>query len=638
MIGTASDVGGDVVLVEVSTDGGATWQPATGYESWTFVWTPGAPGSVDLLSRAHDGNLNPETPGTPVSVTILPQECPCSLWSDAVIPTITDVGPGQPVELGVKFRAEASGYITALRFYKSAANIGTHVGNLWSTNGTLLGSVIFAAETPSGWQEEALNPPVPIVANTTYIASYHTAVGHYAFDVNYFASSDWPAPPLRALADGEDGPNGVYLYSPTSGFPTSTYQASNYWVDVVFNETAEDLQPPVIVARYPAANGASVPVAATITATFNEAIDAQTLSFELRDAASLPVSATVSYDAGARRASLLPDIDLDPSSEYTATVSGVEDLQGNAMPTPDSWSFTTADLPLPPPDEGPGGPILVIADAADPFGRYYAEILRCEGLNAFTVTDISLVDAGVLADHDVVILAQMALAGAQVTLLTDWVNAGGNLIAMRPDTQLEGLLGLASAASTLAEGYLLVDTGSGPGVGIVAETMQYHGSADLYTLSGATALATLYSDATTPTSNPALTLRDVGGSGGQAACFAYDLARSVIWTRQGNPAWEGQDRDSRPPIRPNDLFYGGARARLGGPEQGRHPPGRRAAAPAREPDPADECGSHALAALLVLPERSQGRGRHDRRRPQRQRHRRALRSRTGSQPGRLLGG
>ena len=41
-----------------------------------------------------------------------------------------------------------------------------------------------------------------------------------------------------------------------------------------------------------------------------------------------------------------------------------------------------------PPDHGPGGPILVITNSASPFSGYYAEILRAEGLNEFTVTDI----------------------------------------------------------------------------------------------------------------------------------------------------------------------------------------------------------------------------------------------------------
>jgi hypothetical protein len=39
--------------------------------------------------------------------------------------------------------------------------------------------------------------------------------------------------PLHALANGVDGGNGVYLYG-AAAFPTQTYRASNYWVDVLF--------------------------------------------------------------------------------------------------------------------------------------------------------------------------------------------------------------------------------------------------------------------------------------------------------------------------------------------------------------------------------------------------------------------
>jgi hypothetical protein len=48
--------------------------------------------------------------------------------------------------------------------------------------------------------------------------------------------------------------------------------------------------------------------------------------------------------------------------------------------------------------------------------------------------------------------------------------------------------------------------------------------------------------------------------GGQAAAFTYDLARSVVYTRQGNPAWAGQERDGQAPIRSDDLFFGGGQA------------------------------------------------------------------------------
>jgi hypothetical protein len=159
-----------------------------------------------------------------------------------------------------------------------------------------------------------------------------------------------------------------------------------------------------------------------------------------------------------------------------------------------------------------------------------------------------------------VILGEMALDAAQVTMLSDWVAAGGNLIAMRPDKQLVGLLGLTDASATLSEGYLLVDTSTQPGFGIVGETMQFHGTADLYDLAGAIGVATLYTSATTPAAGnpPAVTLHSIGANGGQAAAFTYDLARSIVYTRQGNPTWAGQERDGLPPKRSDDMFFGAA--------------------------------------------------------------------------------
>ena len=80
---------------------------------------------------------------------------------------------------------------------------------------------------------------------------------------------------------------------------------------------------------------------------------------------------------------------------YTATVKGtVKDIFGNAMGSDFSWTFTTSQAPA---NSGPGGPILVIASAQNPFTRYYSEILLNEGMNEFTVQDISTVTSSVLA-------------------------------------------------------------------------------------------------------------------------------------------------------------------------------------------------------------------------------------------------
>src|SRR2546429_3524235 len=212
-----------------------------------------------------------------------------------------------------------------------------------------------------------------------------------------------------------------------------------------------------------------------------------------------------------------------------------------------------AALPL---DQGPGGPILVVTSGASNYGKYYAEILRNEGLNQFAVADVSTVTPSTLAAYDVVVLSKVALTTSQVSTLTGWVNGGGNLIAMAPDPQLAGLLGLTAVGTTLFDAYLLVDSSTTAGNGIVNQTIQFHGSADRYTLNGASSIATLYPDATSITANPAVTLRTVGT--GHAAAFTYDLATSVVYTRQGNPAWATQERDGFTPIRPDDKFYGNA--------------------------------------------------------------------------------
>jgi hypothetical protein len=264
--------------------------------------------------------------------------------------------------------------------------------------------------------------------------------------------------------------------------------------------------------------------------------------------------------------------------------------------------------------------VLVVTDPGDPFGTYYAEILRAEGLNEFAVTDTGNLDAATLAGYQVVVLAQTAVTDAQTTALTNWVQGGGNLIAMRPDARLDGLLGLGARRARSATATSRSTPPRG-GRGITADTMQFHGTADVTRRPTRATVATLYSSASASTSRPAVTLRSVGSAGGQAAAFTYDLARSIVATRQGNIAWAGQKRDGQ--IEPHPLRRP-LLPRLAGLQQGADPAGRRAAAPAGQPHHADEPRPHAAAALLVPAARREGGGRPDRRRPRPRRHHRAV--------------
>jgi hypothetical protein len=141
------------------------------------------------------------------------------------------------VDLGVKFQASTNGTIIGIRFYKGPQNTGAHIGDLWTTSGTLLASATFTNETSGGWQQVNFSSPVNITAGTTYIASYEAPVGEYSADQNYFTNALTNGP-LTALSSSSSGGNGVYAYGSSNPFPNNTFNASNYWVDVVFSPSA----------------------------------------------------------------------------------------------------------------------------------------------------------------------------------------------------------------------------------------------------------------------------------------------------------------------------------------------------------------------------------------------------------------
>ena len=338
--GTATDAGGGRVGgVEVSTDGGTTWHPAKGTTSWTYHWSPTGQGSVTVKTRAADDSGNLETPSAGTTYNIA---CPCSIFGSLSVPSQSATDDANAIEAGVKFRADVDGWITGVRFYKGAGNTGTHTGSVWTTSGQQLATATFTNESASGWQTVSFSSPVPVTAGTTYVASYFAPSGHYAADADWFAKTDTVSPPLRALANGVDGPDGVFHYG-APGFPTDTFGASNYWVDVVFTTTAPpDTSAPTVTAVSPADGTSSVPVTTTATATFSEAVQPSSIVFTVKSAAGVAVAGAVTYDSASRRATFTPTAALANQTTYTATVSAAKDLAGNSLAAPKSWSFTTA--------------------------------------------------------------------------------------------------------------------------------------------------------------------------------------------------------------------------------------------------------------------------------------------------------
>ena len=91
----------------------------------------------------------------------------------------------------------------------------------------------FTGETATGWQRADFSTPVVGQPNTTYIASYLAPNGHYS-DTSPGLSSAVDNPPLHALAAGTTG-NGLYVYDSGRRSRSNTFNATNYFVDVVFS-------------------------------------------------------------------------------------------------------------------------------------------------------------------------------------------------------------------------------------------------------------------------------------------------------------------------------------------------------------------------------------------------------------------
>jgi hypothetical protein len=242
-----------------------------------------------------------------------------SIWPSSTVPAAIDNGNSGPLELGISFKSDVSGTITGIRFYKSSANTGTHVGRLWGSTGALLASVTFTGETASGWQQANFSTPVAITANTVYVASYGMTIGHFSANWNYFATSGFNNAPLHALQT----PDGVY--GTLGSYPAYTHQAANYWVDVVFKATSSTAPS---ISSQPASKTvvlgqtASFSVTATGTTPLSYQWQKNGAAISGATSSSYTTPATVSTDNGALFAVVVSNsVGKVTSSSATLTVN-----------------------------------------------------------------------------------------------------------------------------------------------------------------------------------------------------------------------------------------------------------------------------------------------------------------------------
>ncbi|HVQ43483.1 MAG TPA: DUF4082 domain-containing protein [Candidatus Saccharimonadia bacterium] len=190
------------------------------------------------------------------------------------------------------------------------------------------------------------------------------------------------------------------------------------------------------------------------------------------------------------------------------------------------------------------GSVLVLTDPTNAWTDDVCDaLLPTQGYTCTRTDAANLTTASVLTPYHTVVLGDgVLLTSAQITLVNNWLTgtSGNHFIAMRPKENLNTLLGLGPRTGILPDAYVGIDTTQAPGLGNDPQPLQYHGVADKHALlSGTRAVATIWSDASTPTTFPAVTARPVGTGASLASAWLFDLSKSVAYTRFGNPALVG---------------------------------------------------------------------------------------------------
>jgi Domain of unknown function (DUF4082)/Abnormal spindle-like microcephaly-assoc'd, ASPM-SPD-2-Hydin len=318
-----------------------------------------------------------------------------SLLPTNVTPANVDGGDTNATEVGMKFKSDTSGTITALRFYKAKGNTGTHVGHIWSVSGTLLGRATFTNETASGWQTVTFATPVAITANTVYVAAYFAPVGHYSYNTGYFSNAVNNAP-LHALANGVSGPNGVYHHGTQGAFPsTSTYASINFWVDIVFSAQTTTANPKITVSPSTLSFGSTAVNTATTGSVTITSSGTSPLTVN-----SAAVSGTgFSLIAGTFPTTLNPNSSMTLQLQFKPTASGAATGKLTIASNSTTGSSTVVSL------SGTGGaaanPQLKVSATALSFGSVAVNTattgsvtLTSSGTSAVTVSSASVSGTG----------------------------------------------------------------------------------------------------------------------------------------------------------------------------------------------------------------------------------------------------
>lgn len=159
-------------------------------------------------------------------------------WSG--VPTSDAGGDTAAVTLGLRIRADVSGRVMGVRFFRDLGDDAEHVGLLWQDSDMkLLDACVFHRVAASGsgqdgWHSAYFRKPQRVTAGGRFVIGVHFAAGRYWVTPLALESAEVVNGNLAIVRDGDGGSNGMFSYGTLH--PNNAFRSTAYGVDVIFLE------------------------------------------------------------------------------------------------------------------------------------------------------------------------------------------------------------------------------------------------------------------------------------------------------------------------------------------------------------------------------------------------------------------
>jgi parallel beta-helix repeat protein len=249
--------------------------------------------------------------------------------------------PSTPLAYDTRYTATVSG---------AESSSGTHMSAAYSWSFTT------DPEAPAVTTETPAIGATSVSISTTVSATFDEAVRSGTIDLSLLSSSG-----TSSLATATyNSSNDTVTLTPIAALqPFTRYTATvSGALDAASDPMAAPFTwsfttgatgPPAVTIETPSPGATDTAISATVTATFNQAVQSNTITFTLEGPSGSSVGASVSYNSSTDTATLIPNAPLAYETTYTATVDEVENGAGAAMTAPFDWCFTTLSISEVPP-------------------------------------------------------------------------------------------------------------------------------------------------------------------------------------------------------------------------------------------------------------------------------------------------